>query len=87
MENQIFSPAANGTNSRCLGLSECRRKYARGRQRQILTLVSQGKTNAAIAAEIGLSPRTVEAHRLRLTRTLGLANSAELLASFLNSEQ
>ncbi|WP_230718325.1 LuxR C-terminal-related transcriptional regulator [Martelella mediterranea] len=58
-----------------------------GRQRQILTLVSQGKTNAAIAAEIGLSPRTVEAHRLRLTRTLGLANSAELLAWFLNSEQ
>ncbi|WP_018067530.1 hypothetical protein [Martelella mediterranea] len=43
--------------------------------------------NAAIAAEIGLSPRTVEANRLRLTRTLGLANSAELLAWFLNSEQ
>ncbi|MEO2038741.1 hypothetical protein [Martelella sp. FLE1502] len=40
-----------------------------------------------MAAEIGLSPRTVEAHRLRLTRTLGLANSAELLAWFLNSEQ
>lgn len=56
-----------------------------GRQRQILTLVSQGKTNAAIAAELGLSPRTIEAHRLRLTRALGLRNSAELLTWFLNS--
>lgn len=54
-----------------------------GRQRQILTLVAQGKTNAAIAAEIGLSKRTVEAHRLRLARSVGVANSAELLAWFL----
>ncbi|RUX99251.1 LuxR family transcriptional regulator [Mesorhizobium sp. M2A.F.Ca.ET.040.01.1.1] len=37
-----------------------------GRQHQILTLIAQGKTNAVIAAEIGLSKRTVETHRLRL---------------------
>ena len=54
------------------------------RQRQILTLVAQGKTNAAIAAEIGLSVRTVEAHRLRLARSVGVANSAELVAWFLS---
>ncbi|HTN60644.1 MAG TPA: PAS and helix-turn-helix domain-containing protein [Devosia sp.] len=52
------------------------------RQRQILTLVAQGKTNAAIASEIGLSRRTVEAHRLRLTRAVGVRNSAELVAWF-----
>lgn len=55
-----------------------------GRQRQVLTLVAQGKTNAAIAAEIGLSRRTVEAHRLRLARSVGVANSAELVAWFLS---
>ncbi|ODT75522.1 MAG: LuxR family transcriptional regulator [Pelagibacterium sp. SCN 64-44] len=55
-----------------------------GRQRQILTLVAQGKTNAAIAAELGLSRRTVEAHRLRLARSVGVANSAELVAWFLS---
>ncbi len=54
-----------------------------GRQRQILTLVAQGKTNATIAEEIGLSRRTVEAHRLRLAHSVGAANSAELLAWFL----
>lgn len=52
------------------------------RQRQVLTLVAQGKTNAAIAAEIGLSRRTVEAHRQRLIRATGVRNSAELAAWF-----
>jgi len=55
-----------------------------GRQRQILTLVAQGKTNAAIAEETGLSRRTVEAHRLRLSRSVGVSNSAELVAWFLS---
>jgi PAS domain S-box-containing protein len=53
-----------------------------GRQRQILTLVAQGKTNAEIAMETGLSRRTVEAHRARLMKAIGLRNSAELVAWF-----
>ena len=40
------------------------------RQKQVLTLVSQGKTNAQIAQEIGLSKRTIEAHRARIMRSL-----------------
>ena len=56
-----------------------------GRQRQVLTLVAQGKTNAAIAAELGLSRRTAEAHRLRLIRAVGVRNSAELVAWFSNN--
>lgn len=52
------------------------------RQRQILALVAQGKTNAAIAEETGLSQRTVESHRARLMRSIGVRNSAELMAWF-----
>ncbi|MBB3233561.1 PAS and helix-turn-helix domain-containing protein [Phyllobacterium endophyticum] len=52
------------------------------RQRQVLTLVSQGKTNAQIAEEIGLSKRTIEAHRARIMRAYSLRNSAELIAWF-----
>lgn len=52
------------------------------RQRQILTLVAQGKTNAVIATELGLSPRSVETHRYRMLRQLGLKNAAELAAWF-----
>ena len=50
------------------------------RQRQVLTLISQGKTSAQIAGEIGLSRRTIEAHRARLMRAHGLRNCAELIA-------
>lgn len=58
-----------------------------GRQRQILTLVAQGKTNAAIAEETGLSRRTIEAHRLRLSRSIGVSNTAGLVAWFLGQPE
>ncbi|MHA6729496.1 LuxR C-terminal-related transcriptional regulator [Devosia sp. A369] len=54
------------------------------RQHQILSLVAQGKSSDAIAREIGLSRRTVESHRLRLSRSVGVANSSELVAWFLS---
>lgn len=58
------------------------RRLLTDRQRQIVALVAQGKTNAAIAAELGLSARTVESHRARLMRAAGLRNAAELVAWF-----
>lgn len=53
-----------------------------GRQRQILMLVAQGLTSPEIAAELRLSRRTIEAHRARLMKTIGVRNSAELMAWF-----
>lgn len=55
------------------------------RQQQVLALVCQGKTNAAIAVQLGLSKRSVETHRYRLMHQLGMANSAELVAWFASS--
>ncbi len=52
------------------------------RQQQIVALVSQGKRNAEIATETGLSVRTVESHRARLMKILGVRNAAELSAWF-----
>lgn len=52
------------------------------RQLQIVTLVSQGKKNREIAVETNLSQRTIEAHRARMMRTIGVKNSAELVAWF-----
>lgn len=52
------------------------------RQHQIVTLVAQGKSSAGIALELGLSRRSVDTHRLRLLRALGLKNTAELVAWF-----
>jgi len=53
-----------------------------GRQRQILTMMAQGKTSGEIAEELKLSRRTVEAHRARMMHSTGIRNAAELMAWF-----
>ncbi|HEX6832048.1 MAG TPA: response regulator transcription factor [Rudaea sp.] len=49
------------------------------RQREILTRLGQGKANKEIAAELGISVKTVETHRSRMMEILGLKRSGELL--------
>lgn len=50
------------------------------REREIAWLASRGLTNAQIAAEIGVAPRTVEGHLHRLYSKLGVSDRAELSA-------
>ena len=49
------------------------------RQRQVLRLLAQGLRTKEIAAELDLSPRTVESHKLELMRALKLDTSAKLI--------
>lgn len=56
------------------------------RQRQIAALIAQGQTNAEIGRQLELSPRSVETHRYRMLRQLGLRNSAELVAWFVGAK-
>ena len=48
------------------------------RERQVLGGILDGKTNQVVAAELGVSPKTIEYHRARIMRTLGVRNAAEL---------
>ncbi len=48
-------------------------------ERNILKLVTEGKSNFEVAAAIGLSPRTVETYRGRLMRKLGIENLPTLV--------
>jgi DNA-binding NarL/FixJ family response regulator len=48
------------------------------RERQVLTGVAQGHTNREIAAQLGISPRTVESHRENLMKKLGVRTVAGL---------
>lgn len=48
------------------------------REREILLHIAQGKTNKEIGAELGISTRTVEAHRDSLMRKLGIRTVAGL---------
>lgn len=50
------------------------------REREIVGLVAEGKANKVIAIESGISERTVEVHRSRALRKLGLRSVPELVA-------
>jgi two-component system, NarL family, response regulator NreC len=50
------------------------------REIEVLRLIALGHTSVEIAQELALSPRTVETHRARILRKLGLTTRAELVA-------
>ena len=49
------------------------------RERGVLQLIAEGRTNREIGACLHISGRTVENHRARLMRKLGLRNQADLV--------
>ena len=49
------------------------------RQRQILIALGAGRTTKQIAADLGISIKTVETHRARIMESLGCRNAVELL--------
>lgn len=60
-----------------------RRRVAGGltaREREVAQHLVAGGTSKQIARHLGLSPRTVEAHRARLMKKLGAATHGELVA-------
>ncbi len=48
-----------------------------GRERQVLALSAQGLRNKQIGQALGISPRTVEIHRLGARKRLGVRSSVE----------
>ncbi|MGY4516901.1 response regulator transcription factor [Lysobacter sp. HA18] len=49
------------------------------RQREILAALGAGRTTKQIAADLGISIKTVETHRARLMEALGCRNAVELV--------
>jgi len=49
------------------------------REREILKLISEGRTNSKIAVLFNISVRTVETHRANIMEKLGVKNTAELV--------
>lgn len=49
------------------------------RQREILNALGAGRTTKQIAADLGISVKTVETHRSRMMEALGCRNAVELL--------
>jgi two-component system response regulator NreC len=49
------------------------------REREVLHLAAEGRTNAEIATALGIGSRTVETHRIHLTHKLGLRTRTDLI--------
>jgi two-component system response regulator NreC len=49
------------------------------REREVLRLIALGHTSVEVAEKLELSPRTIETHRARIHRKLGLDTRAELV--------
>jgi len=49
------------------------------RQREVVRLLADGRTMREVAADLGVSPRTVETHKYQAMEALGLGSSAELI--------
>jgi DNA-binding NarL/FixJ family response regulator len=50
-----------------------------GRQRQILVLLSEGRTARHIAQQLNISIKTVEFHKTNITRKLGVHTTSDLI--------
>ena len=57
------------------------------RERDVLDLVVVGKANKVIAADLGLSQRTVEIHRARVMEKMDAASLAQLVRMVLDLER
>ena len=49
------------------------------REREVLQLLAEGKSNKEVASLLGLSPYTVESHRNNLMQKLNLHNTADIV--------
>lgn len=57
------------------------------RERDVMHYVALGTPNKIIAAELGVSQRTIEAHRARCFQKLQVRNAVELARQVMSSSQ
>jgi len=73
--NQFLHSFARGNSQRpCLPL-----KRLTDREMEVFELIGAGKAPQDIGEQLGISPRTVDAHRAHIRRKLGLAGAGDLL--------
>jgi two-component system response regulator FixJ len=56
------------------------------REREVMVLMARGKANKVMAAELGVSQRTVEIHRARVMEKSGAASLAQLVRMVMDVE-
>ena len=88
MENPIWSLTSRTTaNRREIAQTERIRQQFESltpREREVLGLVTSGKANKVMAADLGVSQRTIEIHRARVMEKMQANSLAQLVRMVLN---
>jgi len=71
---QVLNQFSNGERTREQGIESLTE-----REREVLRLISIGKSNKEIAHKLVISPKTVSVHRTNIMTKLGVKNSFELI--------
>lgn len=83
---ESFSRQANAASLRAQQAAvDARLQDLTPREREVLALVVQGRQNREVAADLGISPRTVEVHKARLMHKLGAGSVPDLVRLTLGS--
>ncbi len=56
------------------------------REKEVMSVVVQGKMNKVVADELGISPHTVELHRAKIMKKMQVKNLGELINCVLNND-
>src|SRR5690606_19857795 len=56
------------------------------REREVLDLITSGRSNKEAGKLLGISPRTVEVHRARVMEKIGARNTADLMRIVLSRQ-
>jgi two-component system response regulator FixJ len=83
----IAKDAASRQRSNDLAEASSRLARLTGRQREILDHIIAGKSNKAIAHDLGLSSKTVEVHRAQVMKRLDASSVADLVRIALRAQQ
>jgi len=75
----ITPTVTNDVMTRMAGTAKATEPQLTPRQRDILRLIVKGQRMKEIAANLGLSTRTVEGHKYEMMETLGMTSTAELV--------
>jgi DNA-binding NarL/FixJ family response regulator len=72
-------PAQSAAPERRNSVVQMPERSLTAREQEVLKLLAEGKTVRAAASDLGLSSKTVDAHKFNLMRKLGIHNKADLV--------
>jgi two-component system response regulator NreC len=75
----VGSSSVAGVSEFPLDEMTSRKRVLTVREREVLKLLAEGRTVRSVAGILGLSVKTVDAHKFNLMRKLGIHNKAELV--------